>query len=139
MRNFELYTRMMVQQYQLQLTTARRLARFRRARDPEPPPDPSIQREQTVQRTAHELYETLLFTGTDNPMVDRITQKLSDMLGGTIRLSYPLKPLGSEQLSFVRDSEDPANPPMRLSAAEQNIAMALLWDITLETVDESTL
>ena len=72
--------RIMLQGYEQQLLAARRLARFRvRMRlahgDAPDDPDPAAHRHACVEKVARELYETLLFTGSDNPVVEDIRQQ----------------------------------------------------------------
>ena len=66
--------RSMIRGYEQQLLSARRLARLRvkmRLAEGESPhdPDPEIKRRAYVEKVARELYESLIYTGSDNPMV----------------------------------------------------------------------
>ncbi len=136
-----LHFRLMLQQYETQLVVARRLSRYRRAKLMQAgytPPDPQRQRRAVVLRVARELYGLLLSTGTDNPMVESITEKLSATLGMKIVLTYlaPM-PFMDEHLRFMRHGESEDAPLVPLSPPEQMAAMHLLWKATLETVDES--
>ncbi len=133
--------RIMQKQYELQLLTARRLARYRRAQLQamgEDSPDPSEQRKAAVLRVAQELYERLVFTGTDNPMVDDITEQLGTALGSEVLLTYPAPaPLRDEHLQLLLMPDNKEETPKPLSAEEETRALHLLWEITLKTVDKS--
>ncbi len=138
-----LHFRLMLQQYETQLVVARRLSRYRRAKliqSGYTPPDPQRQRKAIVLRVARELYGLLLSTGTDNPMVETITEKLSAALEVNVVLTYlaPM-PFMDEHLRFMRQGEGENAPLVPLSQADQMKAMHLLWKFTLETVDESML
>lgn len=86
--------RIMLQGYEQQLLAARRLARFRVRRrlaageDPREP-DPLPKRHATVEQVARELYDMLLYTGSDNPVVEDIRQELSQELGREVHFTYP--------------------------------------------------
>ncbi len=141
MGNNNIQFRIMQKQYELQMLTARRLARYHRKRlqeTGEDYPDPDEQREIAVKRVAQELYERLIFTGSDNPMVDDITEKLGTALGSDVVMTYPAPaPLREEHLRLLRMPDSKQQTPTPLSDAEQSKALHLLWKITLQTVDES--
>ena len=78
--------RSMIRGYEQQLLSARRLARLRvkmRLAEGESPhdPDPEIKRRAYVEKVARELYESLIYTGSDNPMVEEIRRELGKSLG----------------------------------------------------------
>ncbi len=141
MGNNSIQFRMMQKHYELQMLTARRLARFRRNRlqeTGEDCPDPEEQRKAAVLRVAKELYERLIFTGTDNPMVDDITEQLGTALGSDVLLTYPAPaPLREEHLRLLRMPDNKQDSPTMLDEEEQTKALHLLWQITLKTVDKS--
>ncbi len=146
MQSKSLHTRIMLQQYELQLLTARRLARHRRnqrldeGEDIKPTLDPSVSRKLVVQRVARELYDTLLSTGSENPMVETIVKKLSAALGTKVLFQYPTpSPLQDEHLRLLRAPEEGESLPMPLSEEENMEALHLLWKIVLTTVEESTI
>ncbi len=134
--------RLMLQQYELQLLTARRLARYqhaRRAEDEVEPPDPDAHRKATVQRVAKELYDRLVFTGTDNPLVDDIMEQLSAALGSKLLLHYPTpEPLRDAHVQLLRQASAQQSSPTPLTGHEHTQALHLLWQITLKAVEEST-
>ncbi len=133
--------RMMHKHYELQLLTARRLARYRHKQmqeTGEDRPDPEEQRKLAVMKVAKELYERLIFTGTDNPMVDDITEQLGTALGSEVLLTYPAPaPLRDEHLRLLRMPDNKQEPPTPLSDEDQTKALHLLWEITLKAVDKS--
>ncbi len=141
-----LHTRLMLQHYQLQLLTARRLARHRTKQllaagdDASPPPDPKIQRTRVVHKVARELYESLLSTGSENPMVEDIVQQLGKALGSKILLQYPTpSPLHDEHLRLLREPDNGEQSPIPLGELESREALHMLWEIVLKTVDKSTI
>ncbi len=141
-----LHTRIMLQQYELQLLTARRLARHRykqrmdAGEDAPEQMDPKEARKLVVQRVARELYESMLSTGTDNPMVDTIVKKLSFALGTQVLLQYPTpSPLQEEHLRLLRAPEEGQTAPVPLTEEENIKALHLLWSVVLKTVEESTI
>ena len=129
--------RVMLQRYEQQLLSARRLARLRVRRrlveglDPEDP-DPSIKRRLFVEKTARELYETLVFTGSENPVIEDIRTEFGKLLGKSVRFVYP----PGERLSVVIEGPDGLEP---LSGAEQRRTRHLLWQATRQLVEQSML
>ena len=76
----------MLQGYERQLLAARRVAhlrvRTRLAEGLEPDdPDPAIRRRLFVEKTARELYETLVFAGNRNPVTEDIRAEFGKLLG----------------------------------------------------------
>lgn len=136
MSGITLNLRLMVQQYETQLLAARRLARYRRARrlaegEDELRIDPEVRRRAMVERVARELYEMIIFTGSENPVVDKIRDRLTPIMGAKVRFAYPP---GGDKLSFVRED---AEGPRPLNGEEEERAMQALWHVTLRAVDES--
>lgn len=136
MSGISMHLRHMLQQYETQLMAARRLARYRRARrladgGEEPPMDPQVRRRAMVERVARELYDTILFTGTDNPVLGKICDRMGVVLGGEVRFRYPP---GEEQVQILRESPSGVRP---LQGEEHSRALQDLWRVTLLAVDES--
>ncbi|MDR3358548.1 MAG: hypothetical protein LBN96_06830 [Desulfovibrio sp.] len=129
--------RTMLQRYEQQLLSARRLARLRVRRrlaeglDPEAP-DPSITRRLFVEKTARELYETLVFTGGENPVIEDIRAEFGKLLGRSVRFVYP----PGERLSIVIEGAYGLEP---LSEVEQRRTRHLLWQVTRRLVERSML
>lgn len=131
-----LHLRTMLQQYEKQLLAARRLARYRRAArlasgEDEPAIDPEVKRKAMVERVARELYERVIFTGSDNPVVEVIRSSLGKAVGGAVRFTYPP---GAERMRLVR--EGPSGNSA-VSVPDQEQAMKKLWEITVAEVDKS--
>lgn len=129
--------RMMLQGYEQQLLAARRLARLRvrrRLAEGEAPhdPDPSINRHAMVEKVARELYETLLFTGSDNPVVEDIRRELGREVGEEVHFTYP--PGG--KLRIVGQGPEGLEP---LSEEKLRKTRNALWRVTRKKVDESML
>ena len=129
--------RIMLQGYEQQLLAARRLARFRvnrRLAAGEEPndPDPSVNRRIRVEKVARELYETLIYTGSDNPVVEDIRQELGKEVGQEVQFTYP--PGG--RLRIVGQGPDglEALPEDKLRASRN-----ALWRITRQKISESML
>ena len=136
MSGITLHLRLMLREYETQLLAARRLARYRRARrlaegEEEPRIDPEVRRRAMVERVARELYEMIIFTGSDNPVVEKIRERLTPIMGGKVRFTYPP---GSDKLALVREDQQ---GPTAMSAEEEQRAMQALWHLTLRAVDES--
>ncbi|CAI3238500.1 DVU0524 family FlgM-associated protein [Desulfovibrio legallii] len=129
--------RIMLQGYEQQLLAARRLARFRVRRrlaageDPREP-DPLPKRHATVEQVARELYDMLLYTGSDNPVVEDIRQELSQELGREVHFTYP--PDGS--LCILGQGPDGTGA---LTPEQQRAARHALWRITRRRVDKGVL
>lgn len=125
--------RIMLQRYEQQLLSARRLARFRvRTRldeglDPHDP-DPGAKRNAYVERAAQELYDTLIFTGSVNPVVEEIRQELGELVGREVRFTYP--PGG--RLRIVGVGPD---GPFALPDEEERHIRYALWRITRNKVN----
>ncbi|MEG6503324.1 MULTISPECIES: DVU0524 family FlgM-associated protein [unclassified Desulfovibrio] len=129
--------RMMLQGYEQQLLAARRLARFRVRRrlaqgeDPNDP-DPVAHRKACVEKVARELYETLIFTGSDNPVVENIRKELGKEVGQEVVFTYP----PGQRLHIVGEGPDGMEP---LSEDVQRTTRHALWRIIREQVDKSML
>lgn len=132
-----LQMRIMLQCYEQQLLAARRLARFRVKRrlaeglKPQDP-DPSVNRRAFVEKVARELYDTLIFTGSSNPVVEEIRAELSRAVGLEVEFTYP----PGARLRIVAIGPDGQRP---LGAEEERRARHALWRITRQKVDQSML
>ena len=144
------YYRNMLLQYDKQLVTARRLARIRPGAEPaagasalarqadeetavndEAPAE--VRRRLMVEHVARELLENLLFTGSDNPVVQEVRQELDQRLQGHFSFWYPP---GEVDVRIAR--EDPEGP-RELNDEERRQVLTELWDITLAKVDATML
>ena len=138
MADASIHVRKMLRQYERQLLNARRLARYRTAlrlaqgieEDPEPK---EVRRRKVVEKVARELYEHLIFTGSDNPVAQSIRDELSETAG--TRLTFQYTP-GEAALLLVKDG---GHGPEEVSALEKARLLDRLWHITLARVDQTML
>ncbi len=78
------------------------------------------------------MYYSLIFSGSDNPVVEEIRRELGRAVGRDVQFTYP--PGG--RLNIVGDG--PAGP-RPLSEEEQRRTRHALWRITRQKVDQSML
>ena len=129
------YTRQMLLQYGRQLVAARRLARYDQLlgrgqhRDAE---STSAKRHAMIERIAREIMENLIFSGSDNPTVQEVKDRLARELGEELIFRYPPADQDFKIFRIVNDEE------VELSETEKQRIMGRLWDVTLRTVDETT-
>ncbi len=133
-----IHIRNMLREYERQLLNARRLARYRRAlrlaRGEEEDPEPKeVRRRRTVERVARELYEHLLFTGSENPITDEIREELSTMAGAPLTFRYSP---GEAALHLVKEG---VAGPEEVGPLEKARLLDRLWHITLAQVDRTML
>ena len=128
----------MMRTYGRQLTSAKRLARFRKAlmlaqgrTEPLTPRD--IRRKQLVERVAREIIENLIVSGSENPVVGEIQTELNQRFGQELLFEYPLD---GDDLRILRMTDQ---GPQVLPPPETGEVMKNLWDITLQKVDETML
>ena len=129
------YTRHMLSSYGKQLVTARRLARFRQATRgaEEPVIAPEVRRRLLVERIAREIMENLLISSSDNPVVDEIRKRLQKEYGEQLTFTYPPSRL---EIQVFREGPEGQE---EIAPAEKVGILDRLWEITLETVDETML
>lgn len=131
------YTRHMLLQYGRQLISSRRLARYNQlmglsgAGPGSPPPDE--QRRLMVERIAREVVDNLVFSGSENPVVLEVRQRLEKTLGEKLIFQYP-----PGELDFKILRED-SNGPVEICGDEKHKIMGRLLDITRRTVEETML
>jgi len=130
--------RLMLRTYGKQLTSAKRLARFKRALVLSGAQDMvSISREarrqELVERIAQEVVENLLVNGHDNPVVGKVLAALEEDLGESVLFDYPLD--GGE-VQILRQTQD---GPREVDPEEKMRIMRRLWEITMTKVDETML
>jgi hypothetical protein len=130
--------RLMLRTYGKQLTSAKRLARFKRALALSGAQDMvSISREarrkELVERIAQEVIENLLVNGQDNPVVTRVLTDLEQELGERVLFDYPLD--GGE-VQILRMTPE---GPQEILPDEKMRIMRRLWEITLNNVDDTML
>lgn len=130
--------RLMLRTYGKQLTSAKRLARFKRALaisagQEEVSLAREARRRELVERVAQEVIENLLVNGHDNPVVGKVLHQLEADVGERLLFDYPLD--GGE-VQILRQAEE---GPLEVSFEEKTRIMRRLWEITLTKVDETML
>lgn len=131
--------RAMLRTYGRQVTTARRLARYRRSlmaaeAEDEVRLSREAKRRELVGRVAAEIVENCLVTGSDTPVVAELKAELEEELGFPLLFAYP--PEDQEMRIFmVRD----ADAPEELTGEGKAAAFKRLWELALEKVDETML
>ncbi len=138
MENSSFYIRNMLQHYDRQLVSARRIARYRQnLYGPDPvdddPQSKSLKRKALVERVAREIVENILLAGTENTIVTDVRQRLEAEFGEQFTFSFPPLELG---LEVFRNT---MNGPVALSQDEKASLLERLWSITLERVNETML
>ncbi|MDL2314431.1 hypothetical protein LJC36_05575 [Desulfovibrio sp. OttesenSCG-928-C14] len=130
------YTRRMLLQYGRQLISSRRLARYQQLLGlgrSEEGISPLEQRSLMVDRITREVIENLIFTGSTNPVVLEVKDRLKDEFGDDLTFYYPP---GSLDFRIVRGEGEEQK---EVSADEKRKIMEKLLDITHETVSCSML
>ena len=131
-----LHVRKMVRTYGKQIGIARRIARHRLATlgvDEGEAAARAARRRVLVEQVAREIVENLLATGSENEVVGEIRLRLREALGVDVEIVYP-----------------PDEPGMRVFLLEEGMmreakndegaaVMTKLWEIALETVNETML
>ena len=128
----------MLRTYGKQLTSAKRLARFKRALALSGAQDMvSISREakrrELVERISQEVIENLLVNGQENPVLSRVLDALEQDLGEKVLFDYPLD--GGE-VQILRLTPE---GPEEVIPEEKMRIMRKLWEITLSKVDDTML
>jgi hypothetical protein len=130
--------RLMLRTYGKQLTSAKRLARFKRALVLSGAQDQltisrEAKRKELVERIAQEVIENLLVNGQENPVVNGVLEDLEQDLGEKVLFDYPLD--GGE-VQLLRQTEE---GPMEIAPDEKMRILRRLWEITLDRVDGTML
>ncbi|MEF2231355.1 MAG: DVU0524 family FlgM-associated protein [Pseudodesulfovibrio sp.] len=128
--------RTMLRTYGKQLTSAKRLARFRQAMGANAPMDDldrQARRRELVQRIAHEVIENLIVNTTHSPVVAAILDQLEREFGKQYLFEYPVD--GSD-VQILRETD---RGPMIVESPERDKVMRRLWEITLSKVDDTML
>jgi len=126
----------MLRTYGKQLTSAKRLARFRQAMGASPERDDvakQAKRRELVERIAHEIIENLIVNTEQSPVVAAVTQQLQAEFGHRFIFEYPVD---GGDVQILREMEHGIS---ELQGAERNTVMRRLWEITLSKVDETML
>ncbi|MBU1229159.1 MAG: hypothetical protein KKA55_03235 [Proteobacteria bacterium] len=128
----------MLRTYGKQLTSAKRLARFKRALAVSGAQDTvSISREakrrELVERISQEVIENLLVNGEENPVVTGVLEDLEQDLGERVLFDYPLD--GGE-VQILRQTEEGSR---EVGPEDKMRILRRLWEITLDRVDGTML
>ena len=131
------YMRNMLHQYGRQLVTSRRLARYhqvlRANAGVEPEMSPAMRRTIMVERVSRELFENLLFTGSDNVVVEEVRRELAHTLGEGISFRYPP---GQLDIALTRDGP---SGPITVPPEEKERILGQVWKIIRTRVDATML
>lgn len=131
------YTRQMLLQYGKQLIAARRLARHEEnlSRGRRPDSEAALaKRRNMAERIAREIMENLIFSGSDNPVVREVKDRLCGELGASLVFRYP--PADKDFKIFRLDDQ---GRERELPGKEKDTVLDRLWEITLQTVDDTML
>jgi len=129
----------MLRTYGRQVTTARRLARYRRSlraagAEDEVRISRDAKRRELVGRVAAEIVENCIVAGSDSPVVAEIKAELEEELGFPLVFAYP--PQDQEMQIF---KNEPGRDPELIEGEEKIAAMRRLWELALEKVDATML
>ncbi|MGE4297840.1 MAG: DVU0524 family FlgM-associated protein [Desulfovibrionaceae bacterium] len=133
------HVRNMLLSYDKHLVNARRLARFRRAmlaangEEEEGAESREAKRNQLVERVAKEIVENLIITGSDAPLVATIKERLEAVFGAALTFTYP--PAEEDVHIFKETSAGPAE----ITGPDKVAILNKLWQVTLDTVNETML
>ncbi|MCT4534247.1 DVU0524 family FlgM-associated protein [Halodesulfovibrio sp.] len=90
-------------------------------------------RQRLVERVAREVYENLLFSGSNNPIVEEIKTQLEIDIGFSVLFRHPFPNLS---LQIYKESEF---GPIKLSGDEKEDVLNKLWAISLDKVNATML
>ena len=128
--------RTMLRTYGKQLTSAKRLARFRQALGASPPMDDvarQAKRRELVERIAHEVIENLIVNTTHSPVVEAILDQLEREFGQRYLFEFPVD---GTDVQILRETQQ---GPLDVLGNERDKVMRRLWEITLSKVDDTML
>ena len=128
--------RTMLRTYGKQLTSAKRLARFRQALGASPPMDDvarQAKRRELVERIAHEVIENLIVNTTHSPVVEAILDQLEREFGQRYLFEFPVD---GTDVQILRETQQ---GPFDVLGNERDKVMRRLWEITLSKVDDTML
>lgn len=126
----------MLRTYGKQLTSAKRLARFRQALGTSPKVDDvakQAKRRELVERISHEVIENLIVNTEQSPVVTAIMRQMEVEFGHRFIFEYPVD---GTDVQILRETQQ---GPLELEGAERNKVMRRLWEITLSKVDQTML
>lgn len=131
--------RAMLRTYGRQVTTSRRLARYRRSLQAGEDEDEArisreAKRRELVGRVAAEIVENCIVTGSDTPVVEDIKADLEEELGFPLVFAYPPEDQEMRIFKVMPESE-----PEAIDGEERAAIMRRLWELALGKVDETML
>lgn len=129
----------MLRTYGRQVTTSRRLARYRRSLQAGEDEDEArisreAKRRELVGRVAAEIVENCIVTGSDTPVVEDIKADLEEELGFPLVFAYPPEDQEMRIFKVMPESE-----PEAIDGEERAAIMRRLWELALGKVDETML
>lgn len=130
--------RRMLKTYGRQLTSARRLARFKQSlaaagAEEEVTISRLAKRRMLVEQVSREIVENLIVSGSENEVVQAILQQLDGEFGETFRFQYPPAEVDLQIFRLVGDAQ------MEVTVPEKQNVFNRLWEITLEKVNDTML
>ena len=131
--------RNMLRTYGRQITTARRLARYRRSLQAAGTQDQveisrEAKRRELVHKVAAEIVESLIVTGSENPVVVDIKKELETAFRTKFHFAYPPEDMDLQIFRVLGENE-----AEEVTGAERVRILEKLWHIALEKVDETML
>ena len=129
----------MLRTYGRQVTTARRLARYRRSlraagAEDEVRISRDAKRRELVGRVAAEIVENCIVAGSDSPVVEEIKAELEEELGFPLVFAYPPE---DQEMQIFRSA--PGGGPELIEGEAKVAVMRRLWELALEKVDATML
>lgn len=131
------YVRKMLLQYDQQLLADRRIRRHMQfvspGEDAANNSSPDAKRKMMVERVAQEVFENLIFSGSDNPIVQEVKRCLEDEMGEKLSFKFPPAKL---EFEIYKETDYGLE---KISDTEMNGRLNRLWEITFEKVDDTML
>ena len=128
--------RTMLRTYGKQLSSAKRLARFRQAIGGMEPLDDvarQAKRRELIQRIAHEVIENLIVNASPSPVVKDVLAQLERDTGERFVFEYPIE---GGDVQILRETQ---SGPQEVTGPERDRIMRRLWEIALSKVDGTML
>jgi phosphoribosyl-dephospho-CoA transferase len=131
------YTRQMLLRYSRQLVSARKLARYEQLLgqgSQHGSEAAAVKRSATIERVAREIMENLIFSGSDNPVVQEVQARLAEESGKNYIFRYPPAEQDFQIYQVASNGEE-----TELTQGEKQMVMGQLWNVALRTVDATML
>lgn len=87
-----------------------------------------------VERIAREIMENLIFSGSENAIVQEVRERLAQNLGEDFIFRYP-----PADMDFKIYRSSPDGQEREVFGGEKQKVLGRLWEITLQTVDATLL